>query len=107
MSRSMVGLVLGVTLFFASAWLPEKLEATDWGIRITVSDRFLVSRDFQHGRHEVIRSQSHGPRFVDPNIRCHHLGVREVVVVKPRAWVPAQWVWNGWQWVWAPGHYVW
>ena len=107
MSRSMVGLVLGVTLFFASASLPGNLEAIEWGTRITVSDRFLVSRDFQHGRHEGIRSQPHTPRFVDPNIRHHHLGVREIVIVKPRAWVPAQWVWNGWQWVWAPGYYIW
>ena len=115
MKRHIGGLGVLIALFVI-AFHPLKAEADDWqGRRISVSDRFLVSRDFDRvtgqkpfapwGHHEQRRLPQFG----------HHRGFTQIIVVNPppvvieapKAWVPPQWVWNGWEWVWMPGYWTW
>ena len=117
MRRSVAVLSLFVALSLGGLWPPGTLEAGDWGdLRITVSDRFLVSRDFPFGGRHAGNAfhRGHPTQFIDRGIRPNHQ--REIIIVNPApvvvnptpmVWVPAQWVWNGWNWVWMPGYYIW
>jgi hypothetical protein len=116
MKQHIGGLGVLIVLFVISFY-PLKADADDrQGRRISVSDRFLVSRDF-----ERVSGQKQFAPWVhhDQQTRALHFGRHQgftniiivnpppVVIAAPTIWVPPQWVWNGWQWVWMPGYWTW
>jgi hypothetical protein len=103
-----VGVSVFVMLLLGSLSFVQRAEANHDGVRISVSDRFLVSRDF-HQHQEFLARDGHHRGFhpwFHQRVRQNPFTQHQFIGV-PKVWVPAQWVWNGWQWVWVPGHWVW
>ncbi|HLC43399.1 MAG TPA: hypothetical protein VJO34_17465 [Methylomirabilota bacterium] len=111
-----VGVSVFIMLLLGGLSFVPQAEAN--GIRITVSDRFLVSRDFENvpwlrkPPHQVHQDNRQPRDFHDS--RFHRRPLTNIIIVNPPpvviespwVWVPAQWAWNGWQWVWMSGYWT-